>query len=54
MFKLFKRKTEKERLEAQYRECLKASFDLSKTNRSASDAKAAEADKILKQIELLD
>ena len=54
MFKLFKRKSEKEKLDEQYRRCLKESFDLSKTNRSASDAKAAEANKILEQIELLD
>lgn len=53
MFGLFKKKTPLEKLEAKYKSLLEEAFALSKTNRSASDAKQAEADKILKEIELL-
>ena len=54
MFNIFKRKTEKEKLENKYRIYLKEAFKLSKTNRSASDAKIVEANKILELIEKLD
>lgn len=53
MFNIFKRKTEKEKLEKQYEACLKEAHTLSKTNRTASDAKIAEASKILEKIEKL-
>jgi hypothetical protein len=53
MFSIFKRKTEKEKLEAKYEMCLKEAHSLSKTNRTASDAKVAEANKILEKIEKL-
>lgn len=53
MFGLFKKKTEVEKLQEQYQKLMKEAFDLSKTNRSASDEKYAEADKIQKQIETL-
>ncbi|MEJ6736453.1 MAG: Lacal_2735 family protein [Flavobacteriales bacterium] len=53
MFNLFKRKTEKEKLEEQYEKCLKESYRLSTINRSESDLKIAEANKILEQIEKL-
>jgi hypothetical protein len=54
MFGLFKKKSEKEKLQEQYKKLLKESFDLSKSNRTASDAKQAEADVILKKIEALE
>ena len=54
MFGLFKKKSEKEKLQEQYKKLLKDSFELSKSNRSASDAKQAEADVILKKIEALE
>ena len=54
MFSLFKKKTQKEQLEETYEKLLKESFKLSTINRTASDAKAAEADAILKQIEALE
>lgn len=54
MFGLFKKKSEKEKLDDEYRKLMKEAFDLSKTNRSASDAKYAEADKIQKRIEELE
>lgn len=54
MFGLFKKKTEVEKLQDEYKKLMKEAFDLSKTNRSASDGKYAEADKIQKKIEALD
>lgn len=54
MFGLFKKKSEKEKLEAKYKELMEASYQLSKTDRKASDSKAAEANEILKKIEQLD
>ena len=54
MFGLFKKKSQKEKLQEQYVKLLKESFELSIQNRSKSDDKAAEADKILKQIEAMD
>ncbi|MCC4213997.1 Lacal_2735 family protein [Leeuwenhoekiella parthenopeia] len=53
MFGLFKKKTEKEKLELEYKKLMKEAFELSKSNRSASDDKYAEADRILKKIETL-
>ena len=53
MFGIFKKKTEKEKLEVEYEKLLKESYKLSTVNRTASDAKAAEADKVLKKIESL-
>jgi hypothetical protein len=53
MFGLFKKKTEKETLEAEYQKLTKESFDLSKTNRKASDQKAYEAEEVMKKLEAL-
>lgn len=53
MFGLFKKKSEKEKLQEKYRKLLEESYKLSHTNRRASDEKAAEADALLKQIESL-
>ena len=53
MFGLFKKKTEKEKLEIEYKKLMKEAFELSKSNRSASDDKYAEADRIMKKIETL-
>lgn len=54
MFGLFKKKSEKEKLEDQYAKLLKESHRLSTINRADSDAKVAEADAVLKKIEALD
>jgi len=54
MFDLFKKKSQKEKLQEQYEKLLKESYGLSTQNRSRSDDKAAEEDKILKQIEAMD
>jgi len=53
MFGLFRKKTEKEKLEARYYELIKRSSDLSHTNRADSDKIAAEAAELLKQIDSL-
>ena len=51
MFGLFKRKTEKEKLEENYRKTKEKAFKLSKINRKESDRLEKEADEILKKIE---
>lgn len=51
MFGLFKKKTEAEKLNEQYRKLMKDAYDLSGTNRKESDSKYGEAEVILKQIE---
>ena len=51
MFGLFKKKSEKERLQKKYEQLLKESYELSKTIRKESDKKAYEADLIAKKIE---
>lgn len=53
MFNLFKRKTEKEKLQERYKKCFEEAYRLSTINRSASDAKTAEANEILKEMEKL-
>ncbi|WP_432410641.1 Lacal_2735 family protein [Rasiella sp. SM2506] len=53
MFGIFKKKTEKEQLERQYKKLQKESYELSTSNRSQSDAKAAEAEEVMKQLEKL-
>ncbi len=53
MFGLFKKKSEVEKLQEQYQKLQKESFNLSKIDRKAADAKAVEADEIMKKIEAL-
>ncbi len=53
MFGLFKRKSEIEKLQDQYKKLLEESYKLSTTNRSKSDEKQAEAQNILEKIERL-
>jgi hypothetical protein len=53
MFGLFKKKSEKEKLQDQYKKLLEEAHKLSTTNRKMSDQKAYEADEIMKQIEKL-
>ena len=50
MFKIFKTKTELEKLQAKFAKLQKEAFELSKTDRSASDRKQAEAYEIEKEI----
>jgi hypothetical protein len=53
MLGLFKRKTEKEKLEKEYQKLQKESFKLSSVNRKLIDQKAFEAEEVLKKLEKL-
>ena len=53
MFGIFKKKTEKEKLQAQYEKLLKEAHTLSTTNRKLSDQKTFEAEEVMKQLEKL-
>lgn len=53
MFGLFKKKTEKEKLQEQYKKLMTEYHKLSTTDRKAADIKMAEAEEIGKQIEKL-
>ncbi len=53
MFGLFKKKSEVEKLEEKYAKLLEEAYALSKTDRSASDAKASEAAELDKKIAAL-
>ena len=52
MFGLFSKKSEKEKLQSKYEKLMQESFELSTSNRSQSDAKAAEAEKLAKRNEI--
>lgn len=54
MFGLFKKKTEKEKLQDQYKKLLEESHRLSTTNRAESDKKAAEAEELVQKIEKME
>jgi len=51
MFGIFKGKSEKEKLMAEYKKLHEEAFRLSKTDRTASDAKFAEAEELMKKID---
>jgi len=53
MFGLFKKKTEKEKLQLRYEKLQKESFELSTTNRKLADQKSFEANEVMKQLESL-
>lgn len=53
MFGLFKKKSEKEKLQDEYKKLLKKSHELSTTNRAKSDQIAAEAEEVLQKIDKL-
>ena len=53
MFGIFKKKTEKEKLQEKYQCLQKEAFELSVTNRKLSDQKAFEAEEVMKQLEKL-
>ena len=50
MFGLFKKKSEREKLEEQYRKLTEESYKLSHTNRKLGDAKLAEAEVVMQKI----
>ena len=54
MFGIFKKKSEVEKLESIYQKLLKEAYNLSTSNRKLSDSKTAEANEVLKQIEILE
>ena len=54
MFGLFKKKTEKEKLQEKYRTLMEESYKLSHTDRTASDKKREEAEAVLKKIDALE
>lgn len=51
MLGIFKKKTEKEKLQAAYEKLLKKSYELSTINRAESDKVAAQADELARKIE---
>ena len=53
MFGLFKKKSEKEKLQQQYEKLLREAYLLSSTNRKMSDQKTFEANEIMNEIEAL-
>jgi hypothetical protein len=53
MFGLFKKKSEKEKLQNQYENLLKESHTLSSSNRKLSDQKVFEAEEVMKLLEKL-
>jgi len=53
MFGLFKKKSEKEKLQARYEGLLKEAHSLSSTNRKMSDQKAYEAEEVMQKLEKL-
>ena len=53
MLKLFKKKSKVEKLDLKYKKLLNEAFILSKSNRVLSDTKIAEANEVMKQIEIL-
>ena len=53
MFGLFKKKSEKEKLQEQYAILMKEAHQLSTSNRKLSDQKVFEANEIAKKIEAL-
>ncbi|MEO9483613.1 MAG: Lacal_2735 family protein [Ekhidna sp.] len=50
---IFSRKSPKEKLQKKYEKLMKESYDLSRSNRKASDQKVAEAEEVLKEINAL-
>ena len=54
MFGLFKKKSEKEKLQEQYQKLMQEAHALSTSNRKLSDQKVFEAEEIMKKIENLD
>lgn len=53
MFGLFKKKSPLEKLQEKYEKATAEAFRLSKIDRKASDAKQAEAEEILKEMDAL-
>ena len=53
MFNLFKKKSEKDKLQEKYRKLMEEAHKLSHTNRKLADEKTFEADQVMKKLETL-
>ena len=53
MFNLFKKKSEKEVLQKQYRKLMEEAHKLSHVNRKLADVKVYEAEEVMKRLEKL-
>ena len=53
MFGLFKKKSEREKLQDRYARLMEEAYNLSTTNRKLSDDKVYEAEELMKRIETL-
>ena len=54
MFGLFKKKTEREKLEAEYDALIKKSYELGHSNRAESDRVQAQAQEVLQKLDALE
>jgi len=54
MFGLFKKKSEKEKLQEQYQKLMQEAHALSTTNRKLSDQKVFEAEEVMKKLDSLE
>jgi hypothetical protein len=53
MFGLFKKKSEKQKLQDRYAKLMEEAYNLSSSNRKLSDEKVYQAEQVMKQIEHL-
>ena len=53
MFGIFKKKTEKERLQETYKKLMEEAYKASNSNRTQADKLMAEAEEVAKKIDLL-
>jgi len=54
MFNFFKKKTKMQKLKDKYKKLIEEAYNLSKYNRAKSDAKTAEANRVLSEIEMIE
>ncbi|WP_394906327.1 Lacal_2735 family protein [uncultured Mesonia sp.] len=54
MFGLFKKKSEKEKLQSQYEKLMSEAHKLASTNRKLSDEKTFQANEVMKKLEQLE
>jgi len=54
MFNFFKKKTKMQNLEDKYKRLTEEAYNISKYNRAKSDAKTAEANRVLSEIEMIE
>ena len=54
MFNFFKKKTKMQKLKDKYKKLIEEAYNLSKYSRAKSDAKTAEANRVLSEIEMIE